>query len=194
MRLFADKGWPRDTGERTHLFLGLNYRMNEMVGAVARVQLTRLAEVVEARRDIAQRLITGLADLPGLELPSPQEVEHHSFWLFPILLDPDSAGVDNTEFGKALTAEGIPASAGYLDRPVYLVPALAQRRTYGTSAFPLTAPPARREIRYARGDCPTAEDLIDRRLLVLSCNERYTGDDVTDIVTAVRKVYQHYAS
>src|SRR5690606_38474407 len=38
MRLFADKGWPRDTDERTHLFLSVNYRMTELQAAVARAQ------------------------------------------------------------------------------------------------------------------------------------------------------------
>jgi perosamine synthetase len=193
MRLFADKGWPRDSGERTHLFLGLNYRMTELVGAVARVQLTRLAGVVAARREVARRLVAGLADLRGLRVPPPAEIERHSFWLFPMLLDPGAAGVANADFGRALAAEGIPVSAGYLDRPVYLTPALTERRTYGDSAFPLTAPPARRDFRYARGDCPAAETLIDRTLLVLQCNERYTDRDVDDIVTAVRKVHRHYA-
>ena len=46
MRLFADKGWPRATNERNYLFLALNYRMTELVGAVTRAQLSRLAGVV----------------------------------------------------------------------------------------------------------------------------------------------------
>lgn len=190
MRLFADKGWPRDTGERTHLFFGLNYRMNEMVGAVARVQLTRLAEVVAARRSVAARIIAEVGGLSGLSMP--WDLEQHSFWLFPMLIDPSLAG--NADFAKALAAEGIPVTAGYLDRPVYLTPAMTERLTYGGSAFPLTSPPARKEFTYRPGDCPVAEDLINRTLLVLQCNERFTDQDVSDIVTAVRKVHQHYAN
>ncbi|WP_279581528.1 DegT/DnrJ/EryC1/StrS family aminotransferase [Fodinicola feengrottensis] len=189
--MFADKGWPRDTGERTHLFFGFNYRMNEMVGAVARVQLGRLAEVVAARRSVARRLVAELGELAGLRLPA--EVDQHSFWLFPMIVDPDVLGASNAGFGKALAAEGIPVTAGYLDRPVYLTPAMTERRTYGGSAFPLTCPPASREFTYQAGDCPVAEDLIGRTLLVLQCNERFTDQDVTDIITAVRKVHGHYA-
>jgi dTDP-4-amino-4,6-dideoxygalactose transaminase len=187
MRLFADKGWPRATGERTHLFLGLNYRMTELVGAVARVQLTRLESVVAARRAVARRLVSGLADLPGLRLVAPSDVDRHAFWLFPVLLDPDRVGVTNAAYGKALAAEGIPVTAGYLDRPVHLVPALTEHRTYGRSGFPIA------DRRYAAGDCPVAEDLVGRTLLVLACNENYTDADVADIVTGVRKVHEHYA-
>lgn len=190
MRLFADKGWPRDSGERTHLCFGVNYRMTELVGAVARVQLGRLRGVVEARRGIARRLVDALEDLPGLRLAA--DVARHSYWLFPLLLDPAVVGVGNREYGAALAAEGLPVSAGYLDRPVYLVPALTERRTFGRSAFPLTSPPARKEFRYAAGDCPNAETLVSSTLLVMQCNEKYTDADVADLIDGVRKVHRHF--
>lgn len=190
MRLFADKGWPRESGERTHVFYGLNYRMNELVGAVARAQLRKLSDVVAARRAVARRLIEGLADLPGLRLVG--DVASHSYWLFPMLIDPEVVGAANAEYGQALAAEGLPVAAGYLDRPVYLVPALTERRTFGRSAFPLTAPPARMEFRYARGDCPNAERMIDTTLLVAQCNERYTDEDVRDLITGIRKVHEFF--
>lgn len=190
MRLFADKGWPRESGERTHLFYGVNYRMPELTGAVARAQLRKLEAVVRARRAVARRLIEGLADLPGLRLAT--DVTAHSYWLFPMLIDPEVVGTGNGEYGRALAAEGLPVSAGYLDRPVYLVPALTERRTFGRSAFPLTAPPARKEFRYARGDCPNAEAMIDTTLLVAQCNENYTGEDVRDLITGIRKVHEFF--
>src|SRR5699024_11101537 len=55
MRLFADKAWPRDTGERTYLSFALNYRMPELSGAVARAQLTKLSGSVDRRRRSADR-------------------------------------------------------------------------------------------------------------------------------------------
>ncbi|WP_020575100.1 hypothetical protein [Actinopolymorpha alba] len=39
--LFADKGWPRDTGEQTHLFFGVNYRMTKLQAAVNRAVTVR---------------------------------------------------------------------------------------------------------------------------------------------------------
>jgi dTDP-4-amino-4,6-dideoxygalactose transaminase len=190
MRLLADKGWPRDSGERTHLFLGLNYRMPELVGAVARVQLSRLRDVVEARRSVARRLVDRLTGLPGLR--TARDIGRHSYWLFPLLIDPDVLGVDNAEYGKALLGEGIPVTPGYLDRPLYLVPALTERRTFGSSGFPLTAPPARKEFAYTAGACPNAEKLISSTLLVVPCNENYSHTDVGDLATGVVKVHRYF--
>lgn len=187
MRWFADKGWPRETGGRTNLFLGFNYRMTELQGAVARAQLPKLWRVVQARRNVARTLVQSLADLDGLTLP--QDVDRHSYWLFPVVIDPDVLGVDNQAFGKALQAEGIPVGIGYLDRPVYLADVLTKRNTYGRSAYPLTSPPASKDVVYAEGDCPVAEQLIDETLLVVHVNEHYTERDTADIATAIRKVH-----
>jgi perosamine synthetase len=161
MRLFADKGWPRAGDVRTHLFLGLNYRMTELVGAVARVQLTRLAGVVQQRRATAARLRDAFRDRPGVR--TVEDLAHHSFWLFPLWIDPEVVGMDCREFARTVPG----ATGGYLNRPVHLVPALTERRTFGTSAWPLTSPPARREVFYRPGDCPVAERMVASTLVTL---------------------------
>jgi dTDP-4-amino-4,6-dideoxygalactose transaminase len=125
-------------------------------------------------------LTEAIADLPGLR-PAPSEGT--SFWQFPIFIDPDLAGGDGHPYAELLGAEGIPASAGYIQRPLYLTPVLAEAKTYGDSGFPL----AEARSRYARGLCPTTEALIDGRLLVISWNENYTESDVDDIAAALRK-------
>ena len=185
-RLFADKAWPRDTDERTHLFLGLNYRMTELQAAVARAQLAKLAGVVDARRKAAEALTAAIGELPGL---AAGRTEGAAFWLYPVFVDESLAGGDAVRYSEALVAEGIPAVPGYLQRPLYLTPVFSERRTYGRSGFPLSAPPADQAPRYERGLCPETEALIGSRMLVLNWNERYTHDDVADIVVALRKVH-----
>lgn len=49
--------------------LGFNYRMTDIQAAVGREQLKRLPGIIEARRKLAQRYRTLLADIPGLGLP-----------------------------------------------------------------------------------------------------------------------------
>ena len=181
-RLFADKAWPRDTGERTHLFLGLNYRMTELQSAVARIQLTRLADVVQRRQERAAELTSALSELAGLE-PGPSR--GHSYWQFPVFVDEHTAGGDGFRYAEALQAEGIPATGGYITRPLYLTPVLTEAQTYGSSGYPLTGAGQK----YAPGLCPVTESLINGRLLVIPWNEQYTSADVADIAAGLRKVH-----
>ncbi|GAA0939968.1 DegT/DnrJ/EryC1/StrS family aminotransferase [Kribbella koreensis] len=192
MRLFMDKGWDR-SGGRVHLVLGLNYRMTELVAAVARAQLAKVADVVKRRRRSAEQLVAALGGTAGLSGHGPTGVSAegvlagvalpslagHAFWLFPLIV----AG-DNHVWAEALTAEGVPASAGYLDRTLYANPVFTGP-IYGTSRYPLEG----RE--YPAGLCPNAERLIDRTLVVLPWNEAYTETDVDDIARAIRKVHPH---
>jgi dTDP-4-amino-4,6-dideoxygalactose transaminase len=180
MRLFADKGWPRE-GARRHESLGLNYRMTELAGAVARAQFAKLPGVVAARRQSAQRLVEALSDLPGVHLPSG--VGAHAWWLFPVVLGPP---LTNQEVAGKLAAAGIPARAGYLDEPLHCAPALNGTPVYGSSRYPLTVPPADRLPAYGRGAFPVAERLVDQSLLVIDWNERYTDAHVDEIAHAVR--------
>ncbi|WP_117213911.1 DegT/DnrJ/EryC1/StrS family aminotransferase [Allorhizocola rhizosphaerae] len=180
MRLFADKGWPRDVG-RSHLSLGLNYRMTELSGAVARAQLAKLPGVLAARRRTATRLLDAIAGLPGLR--APDNPDSHAWWLFPLVLE---AG-GNREFAESLRADGIPARAGYLQEPLHCAPALVDAPIYGTSRFPLTVPPADRLPEYGPGTCPVAERLVRDTLVVIDWNERYTDEHVDTIATALRR-------
>ncbi|PZF84240.1 DegT/DnrJ/EryC1/StrS family aminotransferase [Jiangella anatolica] len=180
MRLFSDKAWPRAEG-RFHRFLALNYRMTNLTAAVAAVQLRRLPDVVERRRRQAARLLTAVGDLPGAHLPDRPDL--HAWWVLPLVVDEG-----HRRWAKALTAEGVPAHAGWLQSPVYRYPVFTERRTYGTSGFPLTSPPARRDWTYPVGLCPRAERLIDDTLVVLQWNENYADADVDDIAAALTKV------
>ncbi|MGH3655094.1 MAG: DegT/DnrJ/EryC1/StrS family aminotransferase [Micromonosporaceae bacterium] len=180
MRLFADKGWPREVG-RSHVSLGLNYRMTELAGAVARAQLVKLPAVMADRRRTARLLVEALTGLPGVTVPS--DVDSHAWWLFPVVLAPP---LRNRDVAATLAEAGIPARAGYLAEPLHHAPALVSAPVYGSSRYPLTAPPADRPPSYGPGTCPVAERLIAETLLVIDWNERYTDAHVAEIAGAVR--------
>jgi dTDP-4-amino-4,6-dideoxygalactose transaminase len=64
--------------------VGFNYRMTDLQAAVGLVQLGRLPEVVQRRRDIAARYVAGLAGLRGLRLvadPPYGTCNFQSLWL-----------------------------------------------------------------------------------------------------------------
>ncbi len=192
MRLFSDKGWPRDGDQRTHLFLAPNYRMTELQGAVALAQLGKVDGVIERRRAVAARLDACVSDLPGLHPPRPRAGDRTTYWLYPLHYDADALGVPLRDVCTALTAEGIPAAAGYVP-PVYHAPVLRELRTYGTSGFPFGSPyTSRSGAEYRDALCPIAEAMSDR-MLHLAVNERFTDADVDDIDRALTKVVTHYA-
>ncbi len=178
-RLFQDKAWPRDTGERTHLFLGLNYRLTEMQSAMGLVQLTRLEGVVADRRRTAERFAAALAQVPGLTtLP----LDGSSWWQLPVFADVAASGTDAYGWARLLGERGVPANPGYITRPLYLTPMLADARTYGDSGFPL----AQARSRYVAGACPNTEALVSGgRMFVIPWNENYTDDDVDFLIAGL---------
>jgi perosamine synthetase len=63
--------------------LGFNFRMSEIQAVMGRSQLERLQAMNEARRDIAQRYLDALEDIPGLEwVGDPDSIADHVFHLF----------------------------------------------------------------------------------------------------------------
>jgi dTDP-4-amino-4,6-dideoxygalactose transaminase len=99
-----------------HEILGRNLRMAEWNAAVLIAQFERLPGMMATRQRNAARLIDGLADVPGLNPTKVDErVTSHGWHLFQIRYDPTAfGGKDRGSFIAALTAEGVPCSAGYV--------------------------------------------------------------------------------
>lgn len=187
--MFMDKGWDRIKGGREYLMLGLNYRMNELTGAVALAQLGKLHRVVEARREVARCYNEGLRDVGGLTVPHVRQGVRHSWWFYPLLWDVESTGVDIGRFCHALGAEGVPAGAGYIQHPIYDTPFMRQHKTYGNSGYPWGS--AGRSIEYRNEDCPAACRAMSK-LAVVPVNENFTPEDAEQVVAAIRKVAEAY--
>jgi len=188
-RLFADKGWDREI-RRYHPFLGNNYRMTELQGAIALAQLNKLKWVVERRRKLAQLLNRKLEELDGIYPPKVPKYCKHSYWQYPVRVDTEILKVSIKEFSQALKAEGIPNSIGYVP-PVYLQPVLAKKQAYKDPRCPFECPLYGKSIKYEPGMCPNAER-IQNHVLVLPWNEFYTKKDIEDIARAFEKLVAYY--
>jgi len=137
--MFGDKGWDRTHGTRNHLFLGMNYRMTELQGAVARVQLKRLPKLIQARRDSADRLSQSLREIEGVIIPEDPPGTLPAWWKFVFGFEEEELGLSTDQVAGALAGEGVRVVREYLPRPVFEYPVLKDRRTFGTSGYPLTA-------------------------------------------------------
>jgi perosamine synthetase len=180
-RLFADKGWPREGAVRTYVHFGMNYRMTEMQGALVRAQLPRLPGLLARRRALAARLDAALAEVPGVQVPRLPAHARGSYWQYVFRVADQAA-----DFSRAVRAEGVPLASGYVT-PLYLTPALRERRFYGDSGFPFDTPYARPQPAFAPGLCPVAESAA-AHLCYFPLHQGLSEEDVDDVAAAVAKV------
>ncbi len=186
MMLFRDKGWTRKPGwgPRTYRFLAPNYRMTELQGAVGIVQTEKGAAVVARRNALGDLLTAEIQGLPGV-LPAPVTPGGRgTYWLYALRV----THVPAQQFAQALTAEGVPAGAGYIGEPIFLcMEALAGKETFGASQHPLDGCHGGRILDYAPGMCPHTEQIL-KQMVTLGIHENYTREDVLDMAAAIRKV------
>lgn len=185
--LFADKWYDRSGTERTLDYLAPNYRMSELVGAVGRAQLKKLASIIEHRRRIAAKWDKVVDKVPGLYPVIPPEGCRSAYWFYPLRVEVQEAGCDRDTFVKALNAEGVPCYGPYIPRPKYLEPLFTERHAFSRTSCPFDCQYASRKIEYRPGLCPKAEHLIETTFVV-PCKEWFSEEDVEETADAILKV------
>lgn len=170
--------------------VGSNYRLSEIHAAIAIEQLKKLDALLSHRRQLADVLTSRLRDLPGIEPPVVADGATHSYYVYPVRLElGELPGVTRTSIARALEAEGIPVSEGYV-RPLYLQPMYQQRISRGTRGCPWTCGHWDGEVSYEAGICPAAERLHESELLLLDvCRQPLGTRDVKDVADAFEKVF-----
>jgi UDP-4-amino-4,6-dideoxy-N-acetyl-beta-L-altrosamine transaminase len=118
--------------------LGFNYRLNDMQAALGLSQLKKLDGFMQTRRKIALRYFEELADLP-ITLPSPQDLEQHSWHLFMIVLNHH----DRSKIYKQLHENGVGVNVHYI---------------------PIHTHPYYQQLGFRHGDFPNAEYFYDNAL------------------------------
>ncbi len=186
MFLFINKAWGYGDSRPDHYFLALNYRMNELTGAVACAQLEKLAEFVDRRRQIAARMDKGLADLPGISIPRVEPDGVHTYWKY--CLHVDSLAFDGglDALAGQLRERNIFCAPRYIQKPAFECEVFTKQCTFGNSRFPFTL--ARAEaIDYRKEKFPGTYAAL-ASVLVLPLNERYTAEHVDYVVDTICKV------
>jgi dTDP-4-amino-4,6-dideoxygalactose transaminase len=165
--------------------IGHNFRMTELSAAIGREQLKRAEGLVRRRIEIAERLTEGLRALKGIVPPQVRPGCRHVYYVWAGRFLGREIGVDRELFAKALVAEGVPLSTGYV-RPLYLLPVFQERIALGRDGFPFNMT----QRRYEKGLCPVTERLYESELfLYLVCSYDPTDEQVDEIIAAFHKVY-----
>ncbi len=175
--------------------LGGNYRLTELQAAVGIPQLAKLDTLNTRRIDLADLLAKRLRKFDFLTAPRTEEECTHVFYLFAMRYDAGRIGISRKTFVEAMQAEGISIGAGYV-RPIYLEPLYQRRIVYGREGCPFTCSLNEgSEVSYARGICPTAEQLHFNELLTTDiCKFPNTPEVVEEFARAVEKVYENRAA
>jgi dTDP-4-amino-4,6-dideoxygalactose transaminase len=94
---------------------GLNLRMTEFQGKLLMAQMTRLEQQSQRREQNAQYLTSMLREIPGIAPARMYEgCSRNAYHLYMFRYDREKfAGLPRAGFLKAMSAEGIPCSAGY---------------------------------------------------------------------------------
>jgi dTDP-4-amino-4,6-dideoxygalactose transaminase len=171
--------------------IGFNFRLGEIESAIGIEQLKKLQRMVASRQRIANRFDEGLGNLKGLRTPTVKPDCTHVYYVYNMTLDSDALGVGRETIYKALVAEGVPAlSMGYEN--LHLLPMYQKKIAYGSKGFPWTSDICHRDVSYAKGICPVAEDMNDRGFLCLGvCTHPFEDGDVDLIVEAFHKVWRN---
>lgn len=171
--------------------IGFNFRLGEIECAIGIEQLKKLQAKVESRKRIAQKLDDGLGKLKGLVIPVTAADCSHSYYAYPMTLDIRLTGVTRDLIYKALVAEGVPSLAAGCQN-LHLLPMYQKKMAYGKNGFPWNSSICRREVSYAKGICPVAEELNDHSFLGFSiCSHEFDDDEVKLIIEAFHKVWHN---
>lgn len=114
-----------------HLEIGYNYRLSNLLAAVAVAQLETLPDRVRQKRQIFEGYRERLGHLDGLSFMPEAQWNTCTRWLSVIRIDPRRFGADREKIRLTLEAENIESRPVW--KPLHQQPALSHLRMFGGS-------------------------------------------------------------
>ncbi len=170
---------------------GSNYRMTEIVAAMARVQMKRLDYLTKKRQALARHLAKELSKIPGITPPFIHPNNTHVFYRFTMKVNEKVLGISRDALSKAMKAEGFAMSQGYV-KPIHLLPLFQSRRAFNNTEFPFKNNYYGGNPDYSKGTCPVVERLEEGEVTLTDiCQHPYTKREIDLFLKALRKVLKH---
>lgn len=164
------------------------YRINAFTAALALKQMDRVDDLNSQRRANINALAKALEPMPGIRdqrLPDYCDpCWHMKVWTF---VPEEVPGVSRKQYCKALQAEGVPLSDGYVRTPIHLRYIFRNKDWWLGNGYPWAATEHGRELVYAKGDCPVAEQRCDELDLHLGGGAWY--GDLSELVGQVEAAF-----
>jgi len=168
--------------------LGWNYRLTEIQAAIGIPQLKKLDRLNDIRIKLAGMLSKQLKNYDFLITPMVRKDCSHVYYVYALRFRPELIGISRETFVKAMGAEGISVSSGYV-KPLYLEPMYQSRIVYGGHGCPFSCSLYQGTVSYNPGLCPTAEKLYFKELITTDICKYPNGErEVNEFLEAVKKI------
>jgi len=187
-RVWADKGWNYDPKAPDHEFMGLNYRMTELQGAVGLAQLRKLPEMVKARVRSVEALLQRIEDIPGVKAATVDPDAQATWWRIPLLIDEEETGVSPADIESTLVRVKVWAKAGYISRPTFHCAQFTDKRTFRDTWWPYSAHPAPIPPETLE-EYPGCRDAL-RRVLVIPWTEKHDEGHAAYVAEQIRSAIE----
>ncbi|MDA8564106.1 DegT/DnrJ/EryC1/StrS family aminotransferase [Mariniblastus sp.] len=183
--LFINKAWGYGDKNPDHYFLALNYRMNELTGAVALAQLKSLEFSATSRTDAANKMHEMISGIPGVNLPQIHDGDVCTYWKYCLDVDPDIIEGGTDGLAQALRANGVFCAPRYIQKPAFRCQVIRDQVTFGKSRFPFNLA-SEDALNYDESFFPGTFEALSR-VLVLPWNEKYNDDHLQFLASCIRE-------
>ncbi len=182
--LYINKAWGYGDEKPDHYFLALNYRMNELTGAVALAQLDKLDGSVDNRRKTADAMTAAIQGLEGVAAPKIHPDATHTYWKYCLNVDEKIIPGGTVALAGKLKERGVWSAPRYIGKPAFRCQVIADQCTFGDSRWPFTlAQPE--ALDYSEEKFPGTFAAL-AQVLVLPWNEKYKQEHVDYVATSLK--------
>jgi len=198
-RAFAihDLGYPRINGRLVlkngpYALWGFGGRLNEIAGAIGRVQLKKLPKIVKAMRKTKLAIKNGIADIDGITFRrlNDEAGDTGAFLIFTLPSVP-VAKKFATAMNKNNLYVGLSPTVRVADfgmHVYYNIHSLVGKHSNSADGFPWTLEANRESVYdYAKGALPKSDNLMAHSI-ILPVPSVMTKKDIRDTVRGIRKV------
>jgi 8-amino-3,8-dideoxy-alpha-D-manno-octulosonate transaminase len=176
---------PGGRGGEGRSFIGFNYRMMEVQGAIGIAQLAKLDSMIAAQKKNKNRLKEAIANIPGVSFREQIDPHGDSATFLAFILDSNE---HRQKVGRVLQENGAGAIC-WAENSWHFYPQwehLLGASTQATSGWPFSEPGGRRRVVYDPEALPASAELLDRTL-VYPIAIRMSETKLEDMEDALKK-------
>ncbi len=186
---FSDRGKPFNSNTDSNMRAGLNLNGNDLSAAIGRVQLLKIGDMIDKRRQLASSIEASIADLKAVRLGSRLPKTEGVYWFMRFQIEVEKLTVDKEAFAAAVAEEGIPVTASYRQIPSHFK-WFKERQVFPGSDYPWGLP-AYKGDRDAQFPCPNAIAAVESHFIMF-VHENWGPQEVDDVAAALGKVETAY--